>query len=289
MLPVRHGGFDVDYLCLFLQGENGDLKNRGGLKVDINHVSIPLGGKLASNSANNIADNFPDSSIGEGMDITIQGANGHIKHNTDNQSLKSYDSKTGNGGQPQTTEQQASQPQQPAPPPPPHSNGNGGINTGDSEKLHKYSDMSIGLGMDISIRGDGDAAGTKEAAASAPDIENGWGVSRHSSLQFDSDKMHGGGGGENNGGDEVKRDAAGSLHEDDDRASILSQTEIKHVQEVLIDPVDDVVVEECCPEVCYRVCPCCIGDPDSPFWQLWYRHRLQVSRLILNLTAYYSF
>ena len=61
---------------------------------------------------------------------------------------------------------------------------------------------------------------------------------------------------------------------------ILSQTEIKHVEEVLIDPVDDVVVEECCPEVCYRVCPCCIGDPDSPFWQLWYRHRLQVSRLL---------
>ena len=254
------------------------MKNRG-LKVDINHVSIPLGGKLSSNSANNIADNFPDSSIGEGMDITIQGANGHIKHNTDNQSLKSYDSKTGNGGQPhqpQTTEQQQ-------PPQPPQSNGNGGINTGDSEKLHKYSDMSIGLGMDISIRGDGDATGTtKEAAASAPDIENGWGVSRHSSLQFDSDK-NACGGLDNNGGDhDVKRDA-GSLHEaDEDRASILSQTEIKHVQEVLIDPVDDVVVEECCPEVCYRVCPCCIGDPDSPFWQLWYRHRLQVSRLILN-------
>ena len=94
-------------------------------------------------------------------------------------------------------------------------------------------------------------------------------------VQFDSDKMHG----DNNGGDEVKRDA-GSLNEDEDRASILSQTEIKHVQEVLIDPVDDIVVEECCWEVCYRVCPCCIGDPDSPFWQLWYRHRLQVSRLL---------
>ena len=272
------------------------MKNRG-LKVDINHVSIPLGGKLASNnSANNIADNFPDSSIGEGMDITIQGANGHVKHNTDNQSLKSYDSKTGNGGQPpppsQRGEEQQTQSQATTEPlQPPRSNGNGGICTGngggDNEKRQKYSDISIGLGMDISIRGDGDANGTKEAAASAPDMENGWGVSRHSSLQFESDKMHGG----DNGGDEVKRE--GSLNEvDEDQASVLSQTEIKHVQEVLIDPVDDIVVEDCCWEVCYRVCPCCIGDADSPFWQLWYRHRLQVSRclfLTYQLWFFFSF
>ena len=80
-----------------MQGENGDLKNRG-LKVEINH--LPLGGcKPNANSTNNMVDNFPDSSIGEGMDITIQGANGHVKHNNDNQSLKSHDSRhsvTGN-------------------------------------------------------------------------------------------------------------------------------------------------------------------------------------------------
>jgi hypothetical protein len=225
------------------------LKNRGaggGLQVDINHVSIPLGGKTGSNSANKIGDNFPDSSIGEGMDITIQGANGHVKHNNDNQSLKSYDSKCGNGGTAQ-----------------PCSNGNGGLNN--DEKLNKYSDMSIGLGMDISIRGDGDATTNKEAAASAPD-ENGWGVSHHSSLQLDEKEQN----------DEIKN---GGLEQGGDpEDDILSQTEIKHVEEVLIDPVDDMVVEDCCPEVCYRVCPCCIGDPDSPFWQLWYRHRLQVSR-----------
>jgi hypothetical protein len=59
----------------------------------------------------------------------------------------------------------------------------------------------------------------------------------------------------------------------------MNVAEIKNnVPEVFIDPVDDVVVEDCCPEICYRLCPCCIGDPDSPFWQLWYRHRLQVSR-----------
>ena len=52
------------------------------------------------------------------------------------------------------------------------------------------------------------------------------------------------------------------------------------MEEVLYDPVDEIVVEDCCPPVCYRICPCCIGDAESPFWQLWYKHRLQISRLI---------
>lgn len=120
--------------------------------------------------------------------------------------------------------------------------------------------MSIGLGMDISIRGDGEAT-TKDV----PVTDSGF--SRHNSTQFDPEK-------EDLDHDPDRR-ANGNAAPDED---ILSHTEIKHVEEVLIDPVDDVVVEECCPEVCYRVCPCCIGDPDSPFWQLWYRHRLQVSR-----------
>ena len=87
--------------------------------------------------------------------------------------------------------------------------------------------------------------------------------------------------------------------------------QVKLVEEVLYDPVDEIVVEECCPAGCYRcptlqhhhhhhhhyyphyrhhhhhqqfeilharTCPCCIGDPESPFWQLWYKHRLQISR-----------
>lgn len=262
---------------IHFQGENGDLKNRsGGLKVDINH--LPLGGKVTGNNSNSVAggDNFPDSSIGEGMDITIQGANGHVK-NQDNQSLKSYDSKraaAGNG----------------------NANGNACINGngnngggGDAEtcpRLNKYSDMSIGLGMDISIRGEGDNVNNKEADA------GGW--SHNGSLQFDSCNNAGLEKLDQNNHHLSHNDCDSSQLKMHDTASvtdmhavsghsncdndILSQTEIKHVEEVLIDPVDDVVVEECCPEVCYRVCPCCIGDPDSPFWQLWYRHRLQVSR-----------
>ena len=51
-----------------------------------------------------------------------------------------------------------------------------------------------------------------------------------------------------------------------------------NVEEVFYDPVDDVVVEVCCPEVCYRVFPCCVGDPDSPMWQEWYKQRQQISK-----------
>ena len=143
--------------------------------------------------------------------------------------------------------------------------------------------MSIGLGMDISIRGEGEALSNKEAAGSnvgngGPE-ENGWGGVSTSSLNLggtDLEKQTDANGGHHE--DMIKSDANNDDIKEPLEDDILSQTEIKHVEEVLIDPVDDVVVEECCPEVCYRVCPCCIGDPDSPFWQLWYRHRLQVSR-----------
>ena len=153
-----------------------------------------------------------------------------------------------------------------------------------ADKLNYSGDISIGMGMDISIRGDGDGLGTKEtgfeddggvwkSVMAEAGVKNGGGKG---SLQFDND-MHGGieydgsnggvggGGGGKEGGSQEDQ---GSPHSD----------EVKNVKEVLYDPIDDVVVEDCCPEVCYRVCPCCIGDLDSPFWQLWYKHRLQVSR-----------
>ena len=48
---------------IYLKGENGDLKNRG-IKVEINHIGLPSGEKPNPD--------LPDSSIGEGMDISIQ-------------------------------------------------------------------------------------------------------------------------------------------------------------------------------------------------------------------------
>ena len=121
--------------------------------------------------------------------------------------------------------------------------------------------MTLALVL-FNFPGDGEAT-TKDI----PVPESGF--SCHNSLQFDPEKED----------IDNQRAANGNMAGGPDE-DMLSQTEIKHVEEVLMDPVDDVVVEECCPEVCYRICPCCIGDPDSPFWQLWYRHRLQVSRYV---------
>ena len=202
------------------QGENGDLKNRG-IKVEINHIGLP--------SAEKPNPDLPDSSIGEGMDISIQGANGHVKHNNDNQSIRSHESVTHKPNIDLL-----------APPP-----------TTESDDKFTYSDMSIGHGMDISIRGECELNETKESYD-----ENGWKVN-----------------GRENGFEGKEAEPEQDQKEEEDPPD-----EIKFIQEAVYDPVDEVVVEDCCPEVCYRTCPCCIGDPDSPFWQMWYRHRLQVSR-----------
>ena len=85
----------------------------------------------------------------DGMDITIHGANGHVKtsHN-DTQSLRSHSS----------LQQQQ-----------------GNLDTlalpGVDDKL-KYSDMSIGIGMDLSIHGEGEAGTCKDSYED--DISGGW-------------------------------------------------------------------------------------------------------------------
>ncbi len=66
-------GLRTKGLCLLVslceqgyQGENGDLKNRRGLDVRFNHMDFPMGDMDKNEST------YADSSIGEGMDITIQ-------------------------------------------------------------------------------------------------------------------------------------------------------------------------------------------------------------------------
>ena len=218
--------------------------------MEINHISAAASEK-GCDTKSVARDNFPDSSIGEGMDITIQGANGHVKSHNDTQSLRSHSS----------LQQQINNMDLTLPP-------------GD-EKM-KYSDMSIGIGMDLSIRGDGGGEGACKDSYE-DNINGGWAPTtaggledkkgKPGSLLFDENGV---------GVDKDYKDNAGDV----DRVSFVEeQLDIKKdVKEVLHDPVDDVVVEDCCPQVCYRLCPCCIGDPDSPFWQLWWRHRLQVSR-----------
>ena len=198
----------------------------------MNH--IPLGG-LEKPAAMLEEDDVPDSSIGDGMDITIQGANGHVKR--------------GNNGRCNDTGSIRSK----------DSDSNLVVCAGQMDSLQLPSldaDMSIGRGMDISIRG-----GEEKECQD----DNSW------ALNQDIKEA-----------DEASEDEKKSLRSVADHDKISYEEELsgagKNVEEVLFDPADDVVVEKCCPQACYDACPCCIGDPDSPFWQLWYKHRLQVSR-----------
>ena len=216
------------------QGENGDLKNRG-LDVKINHIDIPMG-DLDKNGSN-----YADSSIGEGMDITIQGANGHVKQQEkDNISNGSRDSGW-------------------------HHQKKGGLLIPDMDKsTFNFADSSIGEGMDITIQGEAEDGGVKESCAdSLHSGDSGWRRSKSKNKGSITGSM-----------DKIEFNGDHSDYDD----YPANMDEIKHVEEVMYDPIDEIVVVDCCPPACYRVCPCCIGDPDSPFWQLWYKHRLQVSR-----------
>lgn len=157
-----------------LQGENGNVKIRA-VDVNINHIAMADLDKMETN--------FPDSSIGDGMDISIEGVNGDLKHQEKDDI--SHDS---------------------------------------------YIDMNIAKGME-----------TMEEKT------------RISKIQ------------------------AGIIREKMDGIGEMSM-----VEAVTHDPVeeDDVVVMDCCPPGFYKTFPLCIGDSDSTFWQLWYKHRLQVSRMI---------
>ena len=213
-------------------GENGDVKNRNH---KLNHIDIPMG-----DLDKNLDSTYADSSIGEGMDISINGANGHLKHREkDSISVVSQDSAWRRQHKDSLL-----------------------LPDVDKNKL-SYADSSIGEGMDISIQGEGGPPGVKESCAdSIHSGDNGWrrGKMRKSESQNSTEKIE--------------------FDDGKNNDDLNMNVDIKQVEEVLYDPVDEIVVEDCCPPVCYRVCPCCIGDPESPFWQLWYKHRLQISRLI---------
>ena len=211
------------------QGENGDLKNRP-LDVTLNHIDM-------SSAEKNKAD-YADSSIGEGMDITIQGVNGHLKNGEkDNISIGSRDSSWI-----QTKKNS--------------------LLMHDTEKSKlSNADSSIGEGMDISIHGEAEPGGVKESCTES--IHSGdsrWNRSQNKKNESISGSM-----------EKIE------LDEKEDQM-LPSPEDIKKVEEVMYDPIDEIVVEDCCPPGCYKACPCCIGDPDSPFWQLWYKNRLQISR-----------
>ena len=80
----------------------------------------------------------------------------------------------------------------------------------------------------------------------------------------------------------------GPIEEEDIAKSGLSNDEVavmlpdnkfdKGMAMLSSDKPDEVVVMDCCPAVCYKIFPWCVGDPDSPLWQEWYKHRLQISK-----------
>ena len=121
--------------------------------------------------------------------------------------------------------------------------------------MEKLDDTNIGRGMDVQLTG----------SSSGGSVSSGNSDWRRSKVR--------------NTEEEVKLEnkmAAANME------SSFYMYEMPQVEEVMYDPVDEVVVVDCCPASCYRVFKCCQGDPDSPFWQEWYKHRLQLSRLIEN-------
>ena len=66
----------------------------------------------------------------------------------------------------------------------------------------------------------------------------------------------------------------------DDHDDNKDNDEMYH-EEIYYYPVDEVMVEDCCPPSVYRKFPCCLNETE-PFWVVWDSHRLMASKLIEN-------
>ena len=126
------------------------------------------------------------------------------------------------------------------------------------DKNMLLDDTSIGRGMDVSL--DNGGFEYKESCSDSVNSgDSGWRRSRKTKEKE---------------AEQVTQEKV-AFNEAENNSMVQ---DMAHVEEVLYDPVDDIVVEDCCPPVCYRICPCCNGDPESPLWQEWNKHRIQVSR-----------
>ena len=115
-------------------------------------------------------------------------------------------------------------------------------------------DSNIGRGMEVDLSGK--LSSSESSAGSLQSGDSGW---RRSKLRTEATSP-------------VKTAARSNME------SSFYVHEMPQVEEVMYDPVDEVVVMDCCPAVCYKIFPCCLGDPESPLWQEWYKHRLQISK-----------
>ena len=164
----------------------------GGLKVEMNH----LGGNVSGGSGDKTGRaaietaDFPDSSIGEGMDITIQGVNGHVKKpggggggsggaGGGDQGDSRRRSCDGVGNEPDASAKKPALGVADA--------SAAAALDGEREPQNFCSDMSIGRGMDISICGDGDT-GNKESAMNDDDCGGGGGSWKYNGVHKESSK-----------------------------------------------------------------------------------------------------
>merc|ERR1719458_71351 len=151
-----------------------------------------------------------------------------------------------------------------------------------------YTDTKIGEGMDISIQGhNGSILQSKDSWKTAnsglmPEMGSSR-VLSGSMPEFSREganeegSVHSGDSGWRRS---KKRDASPEHEKKPEEDALSYMEEVEHVDEVMYDPVDEIVVMDCCPPRYYQLCPCCSGDGDSPLWHEWHKHRLQISRLI---------
>jgi voltage-gated sodium channel type II alpha len=153
-----------------------------------------------------------------------------------------------------------------------------------------YTDTKIGEGMDISIHGrqNGSILQSKESWKTAnsgliPEMGSAraLGGSMPVGMEFGKDEeesVHSGDSSWRRSKKKAELSSKENVKKEEEALSYME--EVQHVDEVMYDPVDEIVVMDCCPARCYEVCPCCAGDSDSPLWHEWHKHRMQMSRLI---------
>ena len=127
------------------------------------------------------------------------------------------------------------------------------------EKHMLFNDTRIGRGMDIFIN-DG-KYNSDSCSESVNSGDSGWRRSK-----------------------KLRSSEVGRPEKNKDSINITENLPEESIdeKEVIYHPTnEDVAVADCCPPDCYRLMPCCVGDPDSPMWQEWNKQRQQISKYIL--------
>ena len=150
-----------------------------------------------------------------------------------------------------------------------------GINKLNSDKMDEAFHAKIGHGMDIKIpippTSNGNVIMNGGARNGFPPMANGGGMVNHAYDNY------------LDGHKDTFNTFDGHQQVIEDEQPVCDNVS-EMDKEIYYFPTEDggVVVEDCCPDVIYRVMPCCDGDPDiSPFWQVWAEHRLLGNKYVI--------